>query len=272
MTKRKGLNSIDFNNRNSGVKPQRDLWDDKVRDFTVVGGKKVSSSTPSKYDDIWNDGVYGSKGSYSKGGVSTYSSKPYERCYHKHPTLKIPGTEWEINGGSCSSPVCKDADVYIGFDQSMSFTQRNWPWKKGAEVLFYVQDMSVPASPEEFKKLIAWTHKQLQDGKKIHAGCIGGHGRTGMFLAALIKTIAGEEDAIAYVRKNYCVKAVESASQVDFLHKEFGIKKVAGTKSHSSGKSGAGAYKAPTSSSSGIENLTPLRGKGTIWDEPAAVR
>ena len=45
-------------------------------------------------------------------------------CYHSHPPLKLPGTELVIYGGSCISPVVKDADVYIGFDAGMTFTER----------------------------------------------------------------------------------------------------------------------------------------------------
>jgi len=44
------------------------------------------------------------------------------------------------------------------------------------------------------------------------------------------------QDAIAYVRANYCVKAVESSEQVKFLVKHFGITSVAGAKEHSGGK------------------------------------
>jgi hypothetical protein len=57
-----------------------------------------------------------------------------------------------------------------------------------------------------------------------------GHGRTGTFLAALVATM-GENDAINYVRTNYCQKAVESRVQVDFLAKHFGVKSASGTKS-----------------------------------------
>lgn len=59
----------------------------------------------------------------------------------------------------------------------------------------------------------------------------------------------GEEDAITYVRKNYCQKAVESKSQVEFLHKHYGIKKVGGSKEF--------LTRAPLSKSSGGWSQSP---------------
>ena len=198
-----------------------------------------------------------------------------ERCYHKHPPLKLPGTELLIYGGSCSAPVVKDADIYIGFDESMRFTERSYPWKQGFEFLFKIRDMSVPEKPEEFKKLVGWVKAQVEGGKKVHCGCIGGHGRTGTFLAALCSEF-GEKDAISYVRKNYCQKAVESNSQVAFLAEHFGITKVDGYKTgatysgKSSGTKTTGSTSGQKSSGGGFEKFTHVAGNGCIWDAPAA--
>lgn len=155
-----------------------------------------------------------------------------ERCYASHPPLKIG--EFEIFGGSCITPIVKDADIYIGFDRSMDITARIFPWHEGIEIPFMVTDMNAPDKADyyEFTKLVEWTALQLSAGKKVHAGCIGGHGRTGMFFSALVKHMTGNEDATTYVRENYCQKAVESKAQIDYLFSEWGIKKVEGTKAH----------------------------------------
>lgn len=92
--------------------------------------------------------------------------------------------------------------------------------------------MSVPENLDEFNKMLLHVKLSLEQGLKVFMGCIGGHGRTGLVFAALVKLMSNEEDAITYVRKNYCEKAVESNSQVEWLHKNFGIKKVDGTKGH----------------------------------------
>ncbi len=158
-------------------------------------------------------------------------TKTYVPCHEKHPALVIPGAGVQIYGGSCLHPAVADADVYIGFDYGMRFTPRSWPWKQGEEFLFEIKDMYAPDNAKEFVKLVDWTASQLLINKKVHCGCIGGHGRTGTFLAALVCTMAGEKDAIEYVRQHYCDKAVESSAQVSFLGDVFGILPAQGSKS-----------------------------------------
>lgn len=163
----------------------------------------------------------------------------FERCYESHPALPLGGGR-VIYGGSCGYPVVTDADIYVGLDYSMATNPMQYPWNSGESFKFLIPDMGVPADVQEFKHLIDWLALQLIAQKKVHVGCIGGHGRTGMVLSALVKVMMGEEDAITYVRKHYCQKAVESTSQVRFLNQHFGIKEVAGAKSsHSKGISSA---------------------------------
>jgi hypothetical protein len=124
--------------------------------------------------------------------------------------------------------------VYVAL-QSGSRVRLPQPWEEGYGVItqvdYPIRDMGVPTDPKDFKKLIDWLRNQLQDGKKVHVGCIGGHGRTGMVLAALVSVMLPDEaDAIGYVRKNYCDHAVESSEQVQFLNKHFGCKVVKGYK------------------------------------------
>ncbi len=185
-----------------------------------------------------------------------------ERCYHSHPALTLPGTKLKIYGGSCLDPAVKDADVYIGFDSGMKMTRRHWPWEDGTEILFKITDMAAPEDPVAFRKLVEWVRGELVAGRKIHCGCIGGHGRTGTFLAALVSTY-GEKDAIGYVRKNYCKKAVESTSQTKFLVQHYGVSEATGTKSggHGSSQGGKAHGHKP-----GRETVTPIKGNGCIWE------
>jgi len=180
----------------------------------------------------------------------------YARCFESHKPLPIG--EYLIYGGSCSSPMVSNADIYIGFDRSMRETASRFPWneQKVEEILFYIPDMGVPADPEEFKKMIAWIAVQLTALKLVHIGCIGGHGRTGTVLAALVTHMTGELDSITYVRKHYCEKAVESHTQVKFLNTHYGIKEISGAKEYTGGHGSKDWYAAkgyPTAS-----NPSPL--------------
>lgn len=159
-------------------------------------------------------------------------------CYTTHKPLVLGGGT--VYGGSCIHPVIPDADVYIGLDTGMTVL-RYLPWEKVIQqVLYPVTDMAAPSDPAGFKKLVEFVCNQLRDGKTVHLGCIGGHGRTGTLLSAVHKVVTGEADSISMVRKVYCKKAVESMVQVSFLHKHFGIDKVDGFKE----KSGVGYFPA----------------------------
>jgi len=170
--------------------------------------------------------------SYYSNQASNGWTQP-KRCYESHPVLKIidkEGKELFIHGGSCTNTPPEGMDVLIAFDRGYVLVPQSMPWLPGEFVFFPITDMQAPKSVTQFRKLIEWTAEQMYAGKKVHAGCIGGHGRTGTFLAALVTHLSGEKDSINWVRENYCQKAVESAVQVDWLHKNFGIVKAQGTK------------------------------------------
>jgi hypothetical protein len=192
------------------------------------------------------------------GKLKQFSGKT-GRCFETHPALKVG--DHEVFGGSCIDPIIKDADIYIGFDGGMRMTGASYPWNASrVEVLFYIADGTAPAQADEFKKMVIWAAEQIKAGKKLHAGCIGGHGRTGTFLAALVTHMTGIKDSITYVRENYCQKAVESSSQVDFLHKHYGIKKVSGSKAHLYGGHSKSSSWSPTYSPSPSPDKKPSNG------------
>ena len=190
----------------------------------------------SKSRSMWDDydalGYVGGHdhGKTGKSGSPWFGGYAGESCYRSHKPLVLGATGLQIYGGSCFDPVVKDADVYIGFADGMRFTSRQYPWNDGIEVLFKVTDTRAPTDAAEFRKLVDWTLAQLQAGKKVHAGCIGGHGRTGTFLSALVKVALDEPDAISYVREHYCKRVVETDEQIGFLVKHFGIKPIKGSK------------------------------------------
>lgn len=245
------------------AKDYLDSWDGF--EAHQAGGKIPRSSIVS-----FDDGKKARKNSASHDHVFG------ERCYHTHHALKLPGTELVIYGGSCSTPAVHDADVYIGFDHGMKFTARHWPWRKGDELLFAISDMQAPKNPKDFKALVGWTKAQLEAGKKVHCGCIGGHGRTGTFFAALVAEF-GEKDAIAYVRKHYCDKAVESHAQTAFLSEHFGVTPAKGAKSEdktgakNGAKSGAKSGFVPTASKASAQAGQGGRGDYRCVPSPSCI-
>jgi hypothetical protein len=187
-----------------------------------------------------DDDTFGFSSSYNTGGVGKYI-----RCADSHPTLTFEVPEggtftpgmYSIHGGNGDHPNIKDGDVYIALHGGSS-GKGTTPWDEGKykpvqDLQFYITDGQPPKNEDDFMRMIIWVCNQLQSGKKIHFGCIGGHGRTGTALAAVVALMTGMEDPITYVRQHYCKKAVESSSQVKFLMKHFNCKEVVGSKTHS---------------------------------------
>jgi hypothetical protein len=189
-------------------------------------------------DEAWWADYNAKLAKASKGGTKQLEwglgtgGGSYVSCYDSHKPLKIGDTGLVVHGGSCSHPTVKDADVYIGFDGGMRMTAQHYPWTPGHEILYRITDMAAPLEITQFRKLVEWTAEQLKGGSKVHCGCIGGHGRTGTFLAALVTHMTGITDSIAYVRENYCKKAVETHEQITYLGKHFGVTSVKGTKEY----------------------------------------
>jgi len=153
------------------------------------------------------------------------------RCYEHHPVLKLG--KGKLYGGAAGSPKVKDEDVYEVLQSGDMNGWQSDPWEaqKVTEVYYGIRDMEAPSNVARFKKLVTWVCTQLQDGKTVHIGCIGGHGRTGTVISAIVAEMLGEKDAIQYVRTHYCKKAVESTTQVAFLMKHYGVSKADPTKS-----------------------------------------
>jgi protein-tyrosine phosphatase len=217
-------------------------WDDELPEIEYMG-----ADDPMHVDNYYKD------------------FKQPKRCYESHPVIKL--LNGEVLGASCLNPR-KGYDIYVGFDHNITYLNHQYPWEKSTDVqefLFRIQDMSVPKSAPDFKALINWLHEQLQAGKKIHMGCIGGHGRTGMVLSALVTQITGELDSTTWVRENYCKKAVESSTQVNFLHKHYGIKKVGATKGKHSNKKGTVTQMNSSSRQGQKESIPHIESDFCIW-------
>jgi len=145
------------------------------------------------------------------------ASEPARRmCWEVHPPLTVGGGR-VIYGGNCALPAVKDADIYIGLDVSFRKTSDR-------HVAFIIPDGGAPADVPAFKALVAWVSGELDLGRKVHVGCIAGHGRTGIFMAALLVHRGVTDDPIPYIRQRYCKAAVETHTQVDFLVEHYGCK------------------------------------------------
>jgi hypothetical protein len=79
-------------------------------------------------------------------------------------------------------------------------------------------DFGVPEDVDVFRRALTDLLDRARTGESVEVGCLGGHGRTGTTLACLAVltgTPAGE--AVAWVRANYCEKAVETDKQEELV-------------------------------------------------------
>ncbi|MBD0347629.1 MAG: hypothetical protein ICV59_00630 [Thermoleophilia bacterium] len=88
-----------------------------------------------------------------------------------------------------------------------------WP----AEVVDW-PDFGLPASREAAADQIVAAFGRARNRERVEVGCLGGLGRTGTVLACMA-VLAGvpPAEAVAWVRTNYDVRAVETEEQADWV-------------------------------------------------------
>ena len=75
-------------------------------------------------------------------------------------------------------------------------------------------DFGVPDDLNALFRAVTDLLDRARNGESVEVGCLGGHGRTGTALACLaVLTGTPANDAVTWVRTNYCYKAVETDAQ-----------------------------------------------------------
>ena len=75
-------------------------------------------------------------------------------------------------------------------------------------------DFGVPEDLDALRRALTDLLDRARKGERVEVGCLGGHGRTGTALACLaVLTGTPANAAAAWVRTNYCYKAIETDAQ-----------------------------------------------------------
>jgi hypothetical protein len=75
-------------------------------------------------------------------------------------------------------------------------------------------DFGVPKDLDVLRRALTDLLDRARAGESVEVGCLGGHGRTGTALACMaVLTGTPANEAVAWVRANYCEQAVETDEQ-----------------------------------------------------------
>ena len=86
------------------------------------------------------------------------------------------------------------------------------------DVWLPIDDFSVPQKREDVVVAVKLAITAALQGKNVYVGCMGGWGRTGLFLALLAKA-CGVPNPVLYVRLHYAPHAVETPEQFRYVDK-----------------------------------------------------
>jgi hypothetical protein len=87
---------------------------------------------------------------------------------------------------------------------------------KAIDTWLPIHDFNVPEHAEDVQEALLETFEAALNGKDVYVGCMGGWGRTGLFLALCAK-VAGVPDPVGFVRQNYTERAVETKTQKAYV-------------------------------------------------------
>ena len=87
-----------------------------------------------------------------------------------------------------------------------------------AEINIPIKDFGIPEEDGEVYNALNAALEAMTHGHPVYVGCMGGIGRTGMFLSLLAKAL-GIDHPVKYVRANYLEYAVERDEQHEYIRR-----------------------------------------------------
>lgn len=204
------------------------LEDEEEADTVMQLFKRSNKKDTKKDDEKWKKGSSNTK----YPGSGTIYTGNYSVCRHE-PTPAFILHDVTYYGGSDQKVRWYDFDsswlvVSLLGDYQLNYLTSNTPdlfkalnpLTSASSVLnIKWPDMAAPPVRKGFwLKLHEWV-KANEEINKVIVYCMGGHGRTGTALSGVLVEASSykPEDAVAFVRKHYCDRTVESSSQIEYL-------------------------------------------------------
>lgn len=121
--------------------------------------------------------------------------------------LRVPINKWQyyvVTGG----PFMDCPKTMKGVKMAKEIRQK-------CAVDIPTEDFSTP-DPKVLEKGLVQAVDLILAGEPLYVGCMGGKGRTGLFMAVLVKAF-GVKKPVEYVRAHYYAHAVETRDQYRFV-------------------------------------------------------
>lgn len=205
-----------------------DADDDYLGEYGAVQGALDIEARGAKTKGGWPWAKLPWRGHGKKQGA-VY--KPAPRCDHWMVPFEVGRGTVYLSGNSTPASASKGAleptaGVYL---------DSGWIRERGPTLLtntsirddcrdddmavLYVpwRDMGV-VSYRTLSAAVVWSLTHVGAGGRLEIGCVGGHGRTGTMLGAILIYMGRTgKEAINEVRERYCKKAIETKGQEDLL-------------------------------------------------------
>lgn len=146
----------------------------------------------------------------------------WRRCAHVAQKVRLGAYEILAGGAMAWTQEIPKADVF--------FCLIDWsgqaPWwledhcqETGVLLhLFPIDGMGCPEKSGPWEAALFEIISHMEQGKTVIVFCVGGHGRTGLALACLLRILEPNiEDSVSEIRRRYCPRAIESPTQEEFV-------------------------------------------------------
>ncbi len=114
--------------------------------------------------------------------------------------------------GAGVDDFCRSTDVRINMAAELTAKLSK------SNIHLHVHDFQVPENDQQMRFALLIAVQALTEGNDVVVNCMGGVGRTGLFMAVIVGLLKPNVgDPIAFVRENYNEHAVETAAQRDWV-------------------------------------------------------
>lgn len=156
-------------------------------------------------------------------GTTGWGGHNYGGMVRRHCIHSLDAYELD-NGQTVYLSSIYDARIYRDWIPDIGF-YLDGAWDGESESFTYLvpwTDYGLPlVTMDVFKRYIVTALAHIDNGETVDIGCLGGHGRTGTFIACLdiasTNGKMGAKRAISKVRTNHCWQAIETATQEWFV-------------------------------------------------------